>query len=92
MNEWGLLPPIFKNTSNSFRVILPGENLSKLNDRQMKIWEYLMDNQKMNRKDVEKILTDTHVKTINSDLLGMKKIGLIHQKGGSRNIYYEANF
>jgi ATP-dependent DNA helicase RecG len=92
MKEWDLLPPIFKNTSNSFRVILPGIKLSGLNERQLKIWEYLMDNQKIRRRDVEKLLPDTYVKSINSDLLGMKKIGLIHQEGGSKNTYYEANF
>ncbi|MFZ2975400.1 MAG: ATP-binding protein [Candidatus Moraniibacteriota bacterium] len=92
MSEWGLLPPIFKNSSNSFKVILPGEKLSQLNERQIKIWEYLLENQKINRKDVEKILPDTPLQTINYDLRKMKDTGLIHQEGKSVSTYYEANF
>ncbi len=92
MSEWNLLPPIFKNTSNSFKVILPGEKLSQLNERQLKIWEYLMGNQKMTRKEIEQILVDIPQQTISHDLKLMKHIGLIGQKGKSVNTYYEATF
>ncbi len=92
MDEWGLLPPIFKNTANSFRVILPGEKLSQLNDRQVKIWEYLTDNQKVTRKEAEGILVGTPSQTINHDLRKMKEVGLIQQEGQSSNIYYKASF
>ena len=92
MIEWKLLPPIFKNTSNSFRVILPGEKLSQLNERQLKIWEYLADHQKMTRKEIEVILPDIPQQTIIYDLRKMKEMGLIHQEGKSSNTYYEANF
>lgn len=92
MSRWGLLNPLFKNTSNSFRVILPGEKLSQLNERQLKIWEYLMDNQRLNRKDVKAILSDTPVETIKYDLRKMKDMGLINQRGESINTYYEAAF
>jgi ATP-dependent DNA helicase RecG len=92
MKEWELLPPIFKNTSNSFRVILPGTKLSGLNERQLKIWEYLMDSQKISRKNIEKILPNTPKQTIIYDLNAMIKIGLIHSEGKSVNTYYEANF
>ncbi len=92
MEEWGLLSPIFKNTSNSFRVILPGEKLSQLNERQLKIWEYLMDNQKMTRKEIEVVLEGVPKQTISYDLKIMKEIGLIHQEGKSVNTRYEANF
>lgn len=92
MDEWGLLPPILKNTANSFRVILPGEKLSQLNVRQVKIWEYLTDNQKVTRKDAEGILVGTPSQTINHDLRKMKEVGLILQEGQSSNIYYKASF
>jgi len=92
MVEWKLLPPIFKNTSNSFKVILPGEKLSELNERQLKIWEYLVDNQKMTRKEIELILPNTPQQTIIHDFRKMKEKGLIHQEGKSSNIYYESNF
>ena len=92
MDEWGLLPPIFKNTSNSFRVILPGKKLSELNERQLKIWEYLVDNQKMTRKEIESVLPNIPQQTISNDISKMKSVGLIHQKGQSVNTYYEASF
>lgn len=92
MSEWGLLSPIFKNTSNSFRAILPGVKLSGLNERQLKIWEYLMDQQKITRKEVEKIIPGVPAQTIIYDLRKMKEMGLMQQKGMSSNTYYEANF
>ncbi|MEA1937459.1 MAG: ATP-binding protein [Patescibacteria group bacterium] len=92
MNEWGLLPPVFKNTSNSFRVILPGKKLSELNERQLNIWEYLVDNQKMTRKEIETILPNISVETIKYDIRKMREVGLINQKGESINTYYEASF
>ncbi|EKE21709.1 MAG: ATP-dependent DNA helicase [uncultured bacterium] len=92
MNEWGLLPPIFKNTSNSFRVILPGENLSKLNERQMKIWEYLAENGRITRKGAEALVKDTPQQTISYDLRKMKDIGLIRQVGDSKDTFYESSF
>jgi len=92
MKEWGLLRPIFKNTSNSFKVILMGEKLSKLNERQFKIWEHLVDNKTITAKECELILSDTPRQTINYDLSRMQKMGLLHSVGESKNTYYEANF
>ena len=80
MKEWNLLPPIFKNTSNSFRVILPGSKLSKLNQRQLKIWEYLMDYGKITSKETKKILADVPMPTINYDLRKMIKYGLFYKR------------
>ena len=68
MKEWNLLSPIFKNTSNSFWVILPGKKLGQLNERQLKIWEFLMDKQSITRKDIKSVLVDNPIQTILSDL------------------------
>ena len=92
MKEWKLLPPIFKNTSNSFRVILPGTKLSRLNERQLKIWEHLMDEQQITRKEIEIILPRIPTQTIIYDLRKMKEMGLLQQKGMSSNTFYEASF
>lgn len=93
MNNWGLLPPIFKNTTNSFRVILPGDILNQLNERQFKIWEYLVEKKKITAKIIEEeVLSGVPRQTINYDLARMQKIGLIHSVGESRSTYYEANF
>jgi len=92
MKKWNLLPPIFKNTSNSFKVILTGEKLSKLNERQIKIWGYLVENKTITAKECEQIVLDTPRQTINYDLSRMQKMGLLHSVGESKSTYYEANF
>ncbi len=92
MSKWNLLNPIFKNTSNSFKVILPGEKLSQLNERQLKIWEHLAENGKITRKGAEKLIVDTPQPTISSDLRKMKEIGLIQQTGSSKETFYEPSF
>lgn len=92
MGEWGLLPPLFKNTTNSFKVILPGPRLSQLNLRQLKIWEYLVEAKKTSAKDCERILSNTPRQTINYDLSKMQGMGLIHKVGTTVDAYYEPNF
>ena len=92
MEKWDLLPPIFKNTTNSFKVILPGEKLSKLNERQFRIWDYLAEKKKVFATDCEKILPDVPRQTINYDLSKMQESGLIHKIGSTRDAHYEANF
>jgi ATP-dependent DNA helicase RecG len=92
MAEWKLLPPIFKNTSNSFKVILLGNELSSLNERQIIIWEYLKDNRKITRKEAEDLLPDTPQATVRTDLAKMRDLGLVNQLGQAANTYYEATF
>ena len=91
MEEWNLLPPIFKNTSNSFKVILMGEKLSSLNKVQIEIWTYLTENNKITAKECEKNLNFSR-KTINYNLKKMQDMGLIQSVGQSINTYYKANF
>jgi ATP-dependent DNA helicase RecG len=92
MQKWGLLDPLFKNTSNSFRVILPGEKLNQLNERQLKIWEYLVENGRITRRVAETLLPDTPQQTISYDLRKLKDIGLIRQIGESKDTFYESSF
>lgn len=92
MKEWNLLSPIFKNTSNSFKVILMGNELSKLNERQIVIWSYLVENKKITAKECEKIMPSVPRQTINYDLKKMQEMKLLHLVGESRNSYYETNF
>jgi len=92
MSEWRLLPPVFKNTSNSFKVILPGDKLSQLNERQIIIWQHLMDKHRIMRKDVEMLLPNVPQATLRSDLVKMRDIGLLSQVGQSSSTYYEATF
>ena len=90
--KWGLLQPIFKNTTNSFKVILPGEKLSKLNDRQFRIWDYLVEQKRTTATACIELFPDISRATINNDLSKMQELGLIHSGGASMNTYYEPNF
>lgn len=88
MREWGLLGPLFKNTANSFKVILPGPKLSKLNDRQIKIWGYLVEKERITSRDCDILLPQIPRATINRDLQRLQEIGLIKQVGEARSTYY----
>ncbi|MEN8253074.1 MAG: ATP-binding protein [Patescibacteria group bacterium] len=90
MREWNLLDPIFKNMSNSFRVILLGEMFKKLNDRQVGIWNALQDREKITSKECNKLFPSVSKATIATDLNKLEKVGLIESKGASYNTYYEA--
>ena len=90
--KWGLLQPIFKNTTNSFKVILPGEKLSKLNDRQFRIWDYLVEQKRITATACAELFPTISRATINNDLSRMQELGLIHSGGASMNTYYEPNF
>lgn len=90
--KWGLLPPIFKNTTNSFKVILPGEKLSKLNERQLRIWDYLVEQKRITVGVCDKILSNVPRQTINYDLNKLQELGLIHSSGAGKHTFYEANF
>lgn len=90
--KWGLLQPIFKNTTNSFKVILPGEKLSKLNNRQFRIWDYLVEQKRITATACAELFPDISRATINNDLSRMQELGLIHSGGASMNTYYEPNF
>lgn len=92
MREWGLLEPLFKNTANSFKVILPGPKLSKLNERQIKIWEYLVEKERITSRDCDILLFQIPRATINHDLQRLQEIGLIKQMGEARSTYYVSVF
>jgi ATP-dependent DNA helicase RecG len=92
MEKWGLLRPTFKNTTNSFKVILPGEKLSKLNERQFYIWDYLAERKRITATECSELFSDVSRATINNDLSKMHELGLIHSSGASKGTYYEPNF
>ncbi|MEK7650279.1 MAG: ATP-binding protein [Patescibacteria group bacterium] len=92
MENWKLLQPIFKNTTNSFKVILPGDKLSKLNERQFRIWDFLVEQKRITATMCVELFPDVSRPTINNDLSKMQELGLIHSGGASMNTYYEPNF
>ena len=92
MEEWSLINPIFKNKINGFKVILPGKNLSNLNGRQIKIMDYLLENNDVDMSTLKDIFPDVTKSTLNRDLKELKENNIINQKGESTNIYYKINF
>lgn len=92
MQEWGLLPPIFKNMSNSFRVILLGEAFKELNERQVIIWGKLQDKRQITSKECRELFPDVSRATISTDLNKLVSVGLILAKGSSTNTYYEPQY
>lgn len=92
MHEWGLLEPIFKNTSNVFKVILLGETLNVLNSRQISIWYAIQENKKMTSKACRDLFPDNSKATIANDLKKLAEIGLIIPKGLGMNTFYEPKY
>lgn len=81
-----------ENPQNSFKVILMGEKLSNLNERQVKIWEYLIENKTITAKECGSLSKEVSRKTINNDLNKMEELGLIRRIGESVNRYYVTAF
>jgi len=92
MREWDLLDPIFKNMSNSFRVILLGEPLKDLNERQVAIWQTLQDKKKITSRECKDMFEGVSRATIGLDLNKLVDLGLIVAKGSSINTYYEPQY
>lgn len=92
MTEWGLLSPIFKNMSNSFKVILPGSKFKGLNERQINIWGILQDKKKITSKECRDLFPNISRATIANDLAKLVDIGLIKSLGSTSTTYYEPQF
>jgi len=89
MASAGLLPPMFKNQSNSFSVTLLGGKYRGLNSRQTQIMHRIFEMGRVSAGELEKTMRSVSRPTINSDLAKLVEIGLIEQKGSSRSTYYE---
>lgn len=92
MAEYKLVKPLFKNRSNTFKVTLLGPRFEKLNERQVKIWDYLQEYSQINISTATKLFPKISRATINNDLKGLVLIGLIVSKGASNSTYYEPKY
>ena len=88
MLEWGLPEPLFKNVSNVFKVTLLGEDFQGLNERQVKIWNYLQDKNQITATLAHSLLPNVSRQTINNDLKKMQDMELIELKGSANNTFY----
>lgn len=91
MSEMGLLGPIFKNMSNSFKVILLGEKFKELNERQISIWNLIQEKKVIKSKELRETSSFSRA-TIANDLATLLSIGLIDQKGSGRDTYYKTKY
>lgn len=88
MIEWGLTEPLFKNVSNVFKVTLLGKSFRDLNERQVRIWDYLQDKNQITATIAHSLFPHVSRPTINNDLKKMQELELIDLKGSSNNTFY----
>lgn len=92
MNDWGLLKPIFKNMSNSFKVTLLGEMFKGLNDRQIEIWQLAQEQKRITSKLCQEKFDDISRQTLVSDLSRLVDVGLLEQRGIASTTFYESKY
>jgi ATP-dependent DNA helicase RecG len=92
MSKNGLVEPLFKNSSNSFKVTLLGDDYNKLNERQLKFWHVLQDKNHLTASIAHEYFPHLSRQTINADLKEMVDMGLIDQRGSSSSTYYEPKY
>src|SRR3989344_1022163 len=92
MQEWELVAPLFKNSSNSFKVTLLGGSFKGLNERQLAIWHYLQDNKTITAKHATSLFDVVSRASVNGDLREMVKMGLVVARGSSSNTFYEPKY
>lgn len=91
MNEYGLMPPIFKNSANTFKVVLLGKDFTNLNKRQLTIWQLLQTSEKtITSTECALIFDGVSKSSISNDLNAMVEKGLIEKIGGGPNTHYKA--
>lgn len=92
MEEWNLPSPLFRNSVNTFEVILLGEKYQDLNNRQIRIIDVLLLKSRITAHDCQKIVKGTPRATINSDLKKLRDLGILITNGASVNTYYTLGF
>lgn len=92
MQKWNLPAPLFKNSVNSFEVILLGEKYQGINSRQIKLIDVLLLKGRLTVQDCQKILKGVPRATINNDLKRLKELGVLKLNGASVNTYYTSSF
>ena len=60
----------------------------KLNDRQAKALEFLLDHDKMHIQDLEDLCSEVNRRTLQRDLQKMENLGIIDRNGAARQMHY----
>lgn len=92
MRGMDLLEPIFRNTANSFQVVLLGPSFKGMNRRQMQLWKDLQQED----TEVERVTAAQYAKhfdisrgAANLDLATLVKSGLIKKTSEGTQVFYE---
>lgn len=87
MNKWGLPRPIFRNTANIFTVTLLGERFKDLSERQLAIWQLVLNGTRTTARYITEQLGVSRPTAV-SDLNKLVELGLVNQIGSGPNISY----
>ncbi|MFT5849751.1 MAG: ATP-dependent DNA helicase RecG [Patiriisocius sp.] len=91
MSDYGLMDPVFKNSSNTFKVILLGNAFKDLNKRQIEVWHLLQSSDKtVTTSECCLIFEGVSKSTISSDLNNMVELDLIEKVGKGPSTHYKA--
>lgn len=91
MNEYGLMPPIFKNAANTFKVILLGKEFVNLNRRQLVVWQLLQTTDKtITSAECVTMFDGVSKSTVSNDLNSLVDMGLIEKVGAGPSTHYKA--
>lgn len=92
MESEGLLPPVFKNISNCFKVVLLGRTFENLNERQILIWKFIQDRSKTTTRECMVKFRGVSRATISGDLNKLIAHGLVGSRGSTNNLHYVAEY
>jgi ATP-dependent DNA helicase RecG len=89
MEKWELPEPLFFSDSFIFKVTILGPQFSGLNERQLKIWEFLQHQYRITIKEAEEFNAGVTRRTVISDLGNLEKKGFIKGKESGPSRYYQ---
>ncbi len=90
MQKAGLPRPIFRNTANIFSVTLLGETFKGLTERQLSIWQVVLNRSRTTAKYISEHLSISRPTTV-GDLNRLIELGLVHQVGSGPHITYQVD-
>lgn len=88
MMQNGLARPIFKNVANMFTVTLLGPRFAKLSERQLAVWQMILNHGRLTAKDILEEINTVSRPTIIADINRLTELGLVASAGVGRNTSY----
>ncbi len=89
MRGEGLPRPIFRNVANLFTVTLLGPQFANLTERQLAIWQLILNQTRISARDISENIGSVSRPTIIADVNALITKGLVAPHGSGRNVTYE---